>query len=149
MRVLLLISTAWLLVGANTVRRQRREDCNAVFQTYSNCVKKSSLQISSVKDDGSKDLLSRRACNVLTDLASCGDQLAGSCYTQRQIQILKHKQSGEMLRQFQDIPGWDGSKCPAVREYEFYKSLSGAPTLKPVSIPLVIFCIMNLFLLTQ
>ncbi|XP_023335077.1 uncharacterized protein LOC111706430 [Eurytemora carolleeae] len=111
------------------VSREKRDaaSCQLVTAEYGQCAAASAQAVSSKMTDANTkpDFIARSACNWLTQLDDCSARLTLDCFTKSQIMTMRDKQIEQMLRQFGNIPGWDDSKCPVVKEYQMR---SGAET---------------------
>jgi len=126
--VLLLFFLGVLTVDADIER------CREVLAQFNQCTKEAHMNyVAAVNKggDGRPDFHARKACNYAEEaIQGCGNQLAGECFTQEQVDEKKDAEIAIILRSLESqIPNWDTSKCPAVTLSAF------KPTYRPTYMP--------------
>jgi len=117
---LVAVMTISALGEAGRIRRET-DECEKINLAHKECVKTAYddfVAAHEAGDDGRRDWVARKSCNLLNAaVGECGDLLSG-CYGEEGSTAKKDHQVETILKQLErTVGGWDSSKCPVVREY--------------------------------
>jgi len=93
-----------------------------IMVEYHQCVNKEQdifNQAVSLNQDGRKDLLERKFCNLITGTdQKCAEDMIGQCYDEKQAQVWTDMNL-EVILDFAEslFSGWDSMKCPILRDH--------------------------------
>jgi len=110
------------------LRVKRDAACQAAEKTADACVNEANMEFEKqvqAGSDGRSDFIPRKACNFLDAYLDCVYAYLTACNqpentVNKTIKLVLERAADEFSQQ---IPGWDGDKCPAFRLAEESKGL--------------------------
>jgi len=108
------ISILLATLAVSSALRMKREVCQGEMTSFVTCINTAvdALSRAIQKDDGRKDLVERKICNLLEDILKCDAMVTGTCHTQDLKSMMKIS-FNKMLDVGSTMPGWNTEKCPA------------------------------------
>lgn len=113
----------YLIVIAAAMAGAYAANCAHDMATFSTCLASATQGLQNIAPDGKKDLIARKACNIMEDLEKCSNAVDASCKDANFRQVWEQS-SKLMLKNLKEIPGWDTNKCPAAQ-----RIMNGASSL--------------------
>jgi len=122
--LLALLAASPSFADDRTRRAADEPDCKKAFEKYTTCSKTATAGIANITDDGRKDLVERKSCNLLESLEECEKEIDEACRDASKDKI--HDEMVKMIKNLKtQLPKWDSQKCPAAVHY-----LNGAGSLE-------------------